>query len=59
MIITSVVINIETNGPQDEGLSPKQIVMNGSEWKLPTSMFPRDIRFLSSLQFLIDRYNGR
>lgn len=60
MIITGITITIDTDGrPDDEGLKPKEIVMNGNDWRLPEHLFPRDLKFLANLQELIERYNGR
>lgn len=60
MIITGIVITIESDGrPDDDGLTPRQIVLNGNDWKMPEHLFPRDLKFLANLQELIERYNGR
>lgn len=60
MIITGITIVIDVDGrPDDEGMEPKQIVMNGNDWKLPAHLFPRDLKFLANLQELIEGYNGR
>ncbi len=59
MIITGIAIRIEPNGPEDEGLQPKEIVLTGNNWKMPEDLWPRDLKFLANLQELIEGYNGR
>lgn len=59
MKITSIIINIETNGEQDKDLAPKTMTMNGDTWTLPQVMFPRDIRFVNELLKLVKDYNVR
>jgi hypothetical protein len=60
VIITGITITIDVDGgPDDEGLQPKEIVMNGNNWKMPENVFPRDLKFLANLQELIERYNRR
>lgn len=59
MIITSIVISIESDGEKDTDMQPKQFVMNGNHWKMPDHIFARDIQLLSDIQLLVNRYNGR
>lgn len=56
MRIHRVEISVEPLSA-DDGL-PKLWVYTGKEWECGP-LYPRDLRFLTNIQALIDEYNGR
>lgn len=57
MKIVKIQIDIRATSEHDEGLQPKTIIMNDGIWKVPSEMFPRDMRLVGALEELVRYYN--
>lgn len=59
MKITHLVIHTAPSSGDGEDAEPDVIVFDGTKWVIQGSLYPREVRFLSNLQALIEEYNNK